>query len=182
MKNLFFIFIVFFSFACSSEKEAVPGEGQVQSFSEGKVPQANFENITYSDEKIVYFSSNWENKSGSEAFNRLIKPLIQKDVDIVLDFVTVYESDERIMEASMCLDSVEKQNEYRSNALASYDAWSSLEGDVNLFWAWLQKAIGLLWQHVLRVASMPMMQNQKEKWLLMALLKGVTLRYLPHMV
>lgn len=130
MKNLFFIFIVFFSFACSPEKEANPGGESAQSFNEVKPSEVNFDNIAYSDEKIVYFSSNWENKSGSEAFNKLIKPLIQKGVDVILNFVTVYESDEKIMEASMCLDSAEKQYEYRSNALASYDAWSSLEGDV----------------------------------------------------
>ena len=130
MKNLFFIFIVFFSFACSPEKEANPGGESAQSFNEVKPSEVNFDNVAYSDEKIVYFSSNWENKSGSEAINKLIKPMIQKGVDVILNFVTVYESDEKIMEASMCLDSAEKQYEYRSNALASYDAWSSLEGDV----------------------------------------------------
>ena len=130
MKNLFFVLIVFFSFACSNEKGIVSNDGSMQSSDSGKPAYVNFEDITYSDEKVVYFSSNWENKSGSEAFNKLIMPLIQEGIDVVLDFVTVYESDEKIMEASMCLDSAKKQNEYKSNALASYDTWSSLEGDV----------------------------------------------------
>ncbi len=124
MKSFLFLFLICFCLGCSNAEE--------ESLTAGETSSKNtvIQDIVYSDEKIVYFSSNWENKSGSEAFKKLIKPLIENGIEVVIDFVTVYENDEKILEASLCFEDFEKANSYRANALEGYEAWSS--GDSEL--------------------------------------------------
>jgi len=120
MKNFLFLFLICFCIGCSNLEEKTSSETNASN----KGTQV-IDKIVYSDEKVVYFSSNWENKSGSEAFKKLIKPLLGDGIDVVVDFLTVYENDEKILEASLCFDSLEKANSYKMNALEGYEAWSS---------------------------------------------------------
>jgi len=121
MKNYLYLFLVSFCLSCQPSSEEI---GAISSGSSNSKNE-NIQEIIYSDEKVVYFSSNWENKSGSEAFVKLVKPLIEDGVEVVVEFLTVYENDERILEASLCLDDSEKIHLYKSNALARYEEWSS---------------------------------------------------------